>query len=154
MVIQYLQSLGDNSKIGTKGAWSETSLVDGTHGGQCWSSELYAFDRYRGFKPEGMLLSLPTFTKKKAYGALPRQLFFCCFSPEDQNLCVVQHQKEYEKQTEAFWPRTGKLITPIFLSRIRPHALTSGISVYCSRGERPVIRSGSRHFPVQGSFSS
>ena len=81
MVIQYLQSLGDNSKIGIKGAWSETSLVDGTHGGQCWSSELHALDRYRGFKPEGMLFSLPTFTKKKACGAPHRQLFFSCFSP-------------------------------------------------------------------------
>ena len=120
MVIQHLQSLGDNSKLTLKVLGQKLALlmalVEASR-----SSELNAQDvRYRVFKPEGVLFSLQTLTKKRACGAPPRQLFFAAF-PEDQNLCVVQCLKEYEKQTEAFRPRSREADNPLFLSHIRPH---------------------------------
>ena len=59
--------------------------------------------------------------KEEGLWSSSQAVIFLLLFPEDQNLCVVQRLKEYEKWTEAFWPRTGKLITPIFLSRIQPH---------------------------------
>ena len=113
------------------------------------SSELHALDvRYRVFKPEGVLFSLPTLTKKRVCGAPPKQLFFAAF-PKDQNLCVVQCLREYEKQTATFWLGNKEANKPqiIFSS-----PSTRDISAYCSLGERPVIGSISGHFSVQGSF--
>ena len=120
MVIQHLQSLGDNSKLTLKVLGQKLALlmalVEASR-----SSELHALDvRYRVFKPEGVLFSLQTLTKKRACGAPPRQLFFAAF-PKDQNLCVVQCLKEYEKQTEAFRPRSREADNPLFLSHIWPH---------------------------------
>ena len=120
MVIQHLQFLGDNSKLTLKVLGQKLALlmalVEASR-----SSELHALDvRYRVFKPEGVLFSLQTLTKKRACGVPPRQLFFAAF-PEDQNLCVVQCLKEYEKQTEAFRPRSREADNPLFLSHIWPH---------------------------------
>ena len=120
MVIQHLQSLGDNSKLTLKVLGQKLALlmalVEASR-----SSEPHALDvRYRVFKPEGVLFSLPTLTKKRACGAPPRQLFFAAF-PEDQNLCVVRCLKEYEKQIEAFRPKSREADNSLFLSHIWPH---------------------------------
>ena len=100
-VIMHLQSLGDKSKFTRKVLGQKLALlmalVEASR-----SSEPHAVDvHYRVFKPEGVLFSLPTLTKKRACGAPPSQLFLAAF-PEDQNFCVVQYPKEYAQQTEAF----------------------------------------------------
>ena len=150
MVIQHLQSLGDNSKLTLKVLGQKLALlmvlVEASR-----SSELHALDvHYSVFKPEGVLLRLPTLTKKRVCGAPPSQLFFAAF-PEDQNICVVRCLKEYEKQTEAFRPKSREADNPLFPL---PYSATStcDISVHCSLGERLVIRSGSRYLSVQGLF--
>ena len=120
MVIRHLQSLGNNSKLTLKVLGQKLALlmalVEASR-----SSELHALDvRYRVFKPEGVLFSLPTFTKIRTCGAPSKQLFFAAF-PKDQNLCVVQCLREYEKQTATFRPRNKEADNPLFLSHIRPH---------------------------------
>ena len=72
MVIQHLQSLGNNSKLTLKVLGQKLALlmalVEASR-----SSELHALDvRYRVFKPEGVLFSLPTLTKKRTCGAPPK----------------------------------------------------------------------------------
>ena len=51
----------------------------------------------------------------------PQAVVFLLLSPEDQYLCVVQLLKEYEKWTEAFWPRSRKADKPPFSSPIFAH---------------------------------
>ena len=120
MVIRHLQSLGNNSKLTLKVLGQKLALLMAlVEASQ--SSELHALDvRYMVFKPEGVLFSLPTLTKKRTCGAPPKQLFFAAF-PKDQNLCVVQCLREYEKQTVTFRPRNKEADNPLFLSHIRPH---------------------------------
>ena len=79
MVIRHLQSLGNYSKLTLKVLGQKLALlmalVEASR-----SSEIHALDvRYRVFKPEGMLFSLPTLTKKRTCGAPPKQLFFLLF---------------------------------------------------------------------------
>ena len=149
MVIQHLQFLGDNSKLTLKVLGQKLALLMAlVEASQ--SSELHALDvRYRVFKPEGVLFSLQTLTKKRACGVPPRQLFFAAF-PKDQNLCVVRCLKEYEKQTEAFRPRSREADKPLFLSHIWPHQPVTSQRI--AHWVRLVIRSRSRHLSVQGSF--
>ena len=112
MVIRHLQSLGNNSKLTLKVLGQKLALlmalVEASR-----SSELHALDvRYRVFKPEDVLFSLPTFTKKKVCGAPPKQLFFAAF-PKDHNLCVVQCLRSMKSRLLPSNPgKKRKVITP------------------------------------------
>lgn len=85
------------------------------------SSKLHALDlRFRVFKPEGVLLKLPTLTKQRAPGAPPKEVFFAAF-PSERRLCVVECLRQYERCTQAFRPEGIAELQKLFMSHIRSH---------------------------------
>lgn len=85
------------------------------------SSELAALDlRFRTFNQEGVLFRLASLTKKRSPGAPPRELLFGGY-PEDENLCVVQCLRSYEKATLEFRIQPPSVENKLFLSYVRPH---------------------------------
>jgi len=82
IVVQYLQSLGDNTSLPLKVLGQKLlllmTLVEASR-----ISELQALDlRYRVFQPEGVLFTLPTLGKKRTVEAPPKQVMFGAF-PDD-----------------------------------------------------------------------
>ena len=67
------------------------------------TSELHTLDlRFRMFKPKGVLLKLPSLTKKSKVEVALKECFFGAFK-DDGCLCVMEYLREYEKRTLEFW---------------------------------------------------
>ena len=65
-------------------------------------------------------VQLANLHKEEGLWSSSQAVIFCCFS-RGPNLCVVQHLKEYEKQTEAFWTRSRAADNPPFSSPVFGH---------------------------------
>ena len=98
-VVRYLRDLGQNSKLSQKQLVTKlATLMALIHASR--TSELAALDlRFRVYRPEGVLFTLPTLTKKRNPGAPPRELFFGGYPP-DSTLCVISCLRQYESITE------------------------------------------------------
>ena len=120
VVLSYLVSLGVNSQLSLKQLSQKLvilmALVQASR-----SSELHALDvRFRVHKPDGVVFTLPTLTKKRKVGAPAKELFFGAY-PADSRLCVTQCLRQYEQVTYSFRLKEKEVSNPLFLSYIKPH---------------------------------
>ena len=120
IVVRFFQALGNNGTLPLKILSQKLALlmalVDASR-----VSELQALDlRYRLYRPEGVVFSMPTLGKKRIVGAPPKQVMFGAF-PEDDRLCVVKCLKHYEAVTMHHRNKEPGSPQPLFLSYIKPH---------------------------------
>ena len=85
------------------------------------SSELHALDvRFRVYRLDGVVFTLPTLTKNRKAGTPAKELFFGAFAV-DSRLCVTQCLRRYEQLTLVFRPKRVEDPCPLFLSYIKPN---------------------------------
>ena len=100
-VLDHLTSLGENSQLSLKQLSQKLvvlmALVQASR-----SSELQALDvRFRIYRPDGVVFTPPSLTKKRNVGSPAKELFFGAYSA-DRRLCVVQCLRQYEQATLKF----------------------------------------------------
>ena len=81
----------------------------------------FFFDRYcrfRIYRPDGVVFTLPSLTKKKEVGSPDKELFFGAYSA-DRQLCVVQCLRQYEQATLKFRTKRQDIPDPLFLFYIK-----------------------------------
>jgi len=121
IVVKFLQTLGENKTLPLKLLSQKLALlmalVEASR-----VSELQALDlRFRLYRPEGAVFTIPTLGKKRTVGAPPKQVMFGAF-PEDERLCVVKCLRCYEAATGQHRNKEPGRPQPLFLSYIKPHA--------------------------------
>ena len=104
VVLSYLISMGDNSQLSLKQLSQKLAvlmaLVQASR-----SSELHALDvRFRVYRLDGVVFTLPTMTKNRKAGTPAKELFFGAFAV-DSRLCVTQCLRQYEQLTLVFRPK-------------------------------------------------
>lgn len=120
VVLSYLVSLGENSQLSLK-QLSQKLVILMAQVQASRSSELHALDvRFQVYKPDGVVFTLPTLTKKRKVSAPAKELFFGAY-PADSQLCVTQCLHQYEQVTYSFHLKGKKVSNPLFLSYIKPH---------------------------------
>ena len=88
-MLTWWSSLGDNEVLPLKLLGQKLALLMALVASSR-VSELQALDlRYRIYRPEGVVFTMPTLGKKRAVGAPPKEVMFGAF-PEDDHLCVVK----------------------------------------------------------------
>ena len=119
-VLDHLTSLGENSQLSLK-QLSQKLVVLMTLVQASRSSELQALDvRFRIYRPDGVVFTLPSLTKKRKVGSSAKELFFGAYSA-DRRLCVVQCLRQYEQATLKFCTKRQDIPDPLFLSYIKPN---------------------------------
>lgn len=77
--------------------------------------------RFRVFKRDGVIFSIPQLTKTGKQSGPPIDIFFPAF-PQDRRLCVVNYLKNYEKKTLEFRKQVQQNTkNQLFISFIEPH---------------------------------
>ena len=81
-MLNHLSTLGEDSQLSLKQLSQKLvvlmALVQATR-----SSELQALDaRFRVYRPDGVVFTLPTLTKKRKVGAPAKELFFGAYSAD------------------------------------------------------------------------
>ena len=83
---------------------------------------LYKLDlRFRVFKRDGVLFTLPPVRKSSRVTTLPIDITFPAF-PQDRHLYIVNYLKTYERRTHP---------DPLFLSYYRPHRPIASSTISC-----------------------
>lgn len=76
--------------------------------------------RFRVFKKDGVLFTIPQVTKTGKQSGPPIEVFFPAFPP-DRRLCVVNYLKNYENKTSVFRNLNENNRKSLFLGTISPH---------------------------------
>ena len=119
-VLNHLTSLGENSQLSLK-QLSQKLVVLMALVQTSRSSELQALDvRFRIYRPDGVVFTLPSLTKKRKVGSPAKELFFGAYSA-DRQLCVVQCLRQYEQATLKFRTKRQDIPDPLFLSYLKPN---------------------------------
>lgn len=136
-VTSYLEGLGGNSELSLK-QLSERLVVLLALTSAEKGSELAAHDLiFRRFYPEGVSVTLPQLTKKSCIGN-PAKTSFHASLPSNARLCPIECLGEYEKRTEAFWPKASNanVSNMQVICLLHPPSQTSVIFHPCSVDER------------------
>ena len=94
--------------------------------------------RFRVFKRDGVLFTLPPVRKSSRVTSPPIDITFPAF-PQDRRLCIVNYLKTYERKTKSFRQVCKDNPDPLFLSYYRPHRPIASTTV--SRWLKYVLKS-------------
>ena len=85
--------------------------------------------RFRVFKRDGVLFTLPPVRKSSRVTSPPIDITFPAF-PKDRRLCIVNYLKTYERKTKSFRQVHKDNPDPLFLSYYRPHRPIASTKVF------------------------